>query len=111
MQQLLERRISAIEYDLLDLLHGDFNQGRTFKLLPDETTVQNWLASRTLERWAGAIRRRAMPPKSPDLRGKWLAERLRQGRKPPFVRVRLAPPTVITESLCTGGQRVHVALP
>ena len=25
-------------------MHGDFNQGPTFKLLPDETAVQNWVA-------------------------------------------------------------------
>jgi len=43
LQQLLERRIRAINHDLS---HGDFDRGRPFKLLPDETAVQNWAASR-----------------------------------------------------------------
>ena len=41
LQQLLLLRLEDLNHELL---HGDFNLGRTFKLLPDETAVQNWVA-------------------------------------------------------------------
>jgi len=64
----LLRRLDGINHELV---HGDFNQGRTFKLLPDETAVQNWVAHelRAVERTSYGIDREVhrADEKEPDI--------------------------------------------
>jgi hypothetical protein len=43
LQSVLVHRIRDMQHDLL---HGDFNQGRTLSALRDEVDVQNWIADR-----------------------------------------------------------------
>jgi hypothetical protein len=43
LQRVALRRFDDMQYDLL---HADFAQGATVKVLPDETAVQNWVAER-----------------------------------------------------------------
>jgi hypothetical protein len=56
LQQLLLSRLCDLNHELL---HGDFSLGRNFKLLPDETAVQNWIARelRTVQRKSYSVDR------------------------------------------------------
>ena len=55
-----------------ELLHGDFNQGRTLQMQPDETHVQNWLADRLRAQQGRAYSLEREPhvvaEKKPDIR-------------------------------------------
>jgi hypothetical protein len=43
LKHVIMRRLADIQHDLL---HGDFAQGKSFKALPAEVDVQNWVADR-----------------------------------------------------------------
>ena len=68
LQDLVARRLTELNHELS---HGDFNQGRTLKLLPDETAVQNWVAHelRRVERSSFGVDREAhrVSEKKPDI--------------------------------------------
>jgi hypothetical protein len=68
LQRLLLRRLDEIDHGLV---HDDFNQGRIFKLLPDETAVQNWIAHelRAVERTSYSVDREIhrVGEKKPDI--------------------------------------------
>jgi hypothetical protein len=43
LKHVIMRRLADVQHDLL---HGDFAQGKSFKALPAEVDVQNWIADR-----------------------------------------------------------------
>lgn len=71
-KQLLATALQRLADMQHDLIHGDFQQGKTLKALPDEPAVQNWLADRLRQarRTAYTIEREphVADEKEPDLR-------------------------------------------
>jgi hypothetical protein len=69
LQVLAMQRLADMQHDLI---HGDFQQGRTLGALPDERAVQNWVADRLrhLQGTAYSIEREphVADEKEPDLR-------------------------------------------
>ncbi len=69
LQALAMQRLADMQHDLI---HGDFQQGRTLSALPDERSVQNWMADRLrqLQGTSYSIEREphVADEKEPDLR-------------------------------------------
>lgn len=69
LKLVASQRLDDIQHDLV---HGDFNQGVTLSMQPDEAAVQNWLADRLrqMQGTAYSIERevRVADEKEPDLR-------------------------------------------
>ena len=68
LQLLARRRIAGIQHDLI---HGKFAQGDTLQLLPDENSVQRWIATQleALQKEAYAVQREThyAGEKEPDI--------------------------------------------
>jgi len=69
LQLVAINRLDELQHDLL---HGDFQQGTTLRLLPDEPAVQNWIADRLrqVQRRSYSVEREVhvAGEKEPDIR-------------------------------------------